>query len=393
MANSSISSSSSLSYEELFSAKQAQEAKIEAIRAKIAEEESREAAVVTKNGSGQKTEGGDGDGDIEGLLASEGAREAAANLRRLRASESEAAADLGKISRLVKAATPALLSLASRPAAKVAAPAVLPVSSPPCSSNEEQTMAREAPIVTAALLLKDGGTGGISVSGGAGASAEQGAPHMQVADDPQLIEAAYLVEKSGEVYSSEKLLGVASATTHEGEAGIDSLQAVEEEKKSNERPGHKRQRAEKEGYSSLSAIVKSNRIDNAAREEEQNDKPFDSRSSNSSSSSSSGSSSRGSLNGDHAGSSTSGNGGEDSTDSVASRVMGADIELAATSSSAQSVSSRKRVLGPQRPAAAPSEDALTSLDPHTLQGGEKVWVPPKNQTGDGRTALNIRLGY
>ena len=28
-----------------------------------------------------------------------------------------------------------------------------------------------------------------------------------------------------------------------------------------------------------------------------------------------------------------------------------------------------------------------------LEGGEAVWMPPKNQTGDGRTALNARLGY
>lgn len=28
-----------------------------------------------------------------------------------------------------------------------------------------------------------------------------------------------------------------------------------------------------------------------------------------------------------------------------------------------------------------------------LEGGESIWIPPKNQTGDGRTALNARLGY
>ena len=32
-------------------------------------------------------------------------------------------------------------------------------------------------------------------------------------------------------------------------------------------------------------------------------------------------------------------------------------------------------------------------DANTLQGGEAVWIPPKGQTGDGRTALNARLGY
>ena len=30
---------------------------------------------------------------------------------------------------------------------------------------------------------------------------------------------------------------------------------------------------------------------------------------------------------------------------------------------------------------------------NVLEGGETVWIPPKNQTGDGRTLLNARLGY
>jgi hypothetical protein len=35
----------------------------------------------------------------------------------------------------------------------------------------------------------------------------------------------------------------------------------------------------------------------------------------------------------------------------------------------------------------------TKFDSSTLQDGEKVWVKPKNQTGDGKTWLNDKFGY
>ncbi|KAJ0397351.1 hypothetical protein P43SY_008170 [Pythium insidiosum] len=48
---------------------------------------------------------------------------------------------------------------------------------------------------------------------------------------------------------------------------------------------------------------------------------------------------------------------------------------------------RRRVLGPTLPPPQPKADA------NILEGGDRVWVPPANQRGDGRTALNDKYGY
>ncbi|DAZ98508.1 TPA: hypothetical protein N0F65_004945 [Lagenidium giganteum] len=50
---------------------------------------------------------------------------------------------------------------------------------------------------------------------------------------------------------------------------------------------------------------------------------------------------------------------------------------------------RRRVMGPTLPPPA----AAQAHDSNVLEGGERVWVPPKGQTGDGRTKLNEKLGY
>ena len=51
------------------------------------------------------------------------------------------------------------------------------------------------------------------------------------------------------------------------------------------------------------------------------------------------------------------------------------------------------VKGPQRPSAATKVVQGTSYGGDYLEGGDRVWAPPKDQTGDGRTALNAKYGY
>ncbi|CAH0479939.1 unnamed protein product [Peronospora belbahrii] len=62
-----------------------------------------------------------------------------------------------------------------------------------------------------------------------------------------------------------------------------------------------------------------------------------------------------------------------------------------------SVPKRRRIVGPAvgpPPQMKPSgSDEKHTDDSKTLEGGDQVWVPPTNQTGDGRTKLNDKYGY
>jgi len=55
------------------------------------------------------------------------------------------------------------------------------------------------------------------------------------------------------------------------------------------------------------------------------------------------------------------------------------------------------VKGPtRRPDVPPkplNDDLKVSYKSSTLEGGDAVWCPPKNQTGDGKTSLNAKYGY
>jgi pSer/pThr/pTyr-binding forkhead associated (FHA) protein len=53
-------------------------------------------------------------------------------------------------------------------------------------------------------------------------------------------------------------------------------------------------------------------------------------------------------------------------------------------------SQAKRSIGPTMPKQRPVNSVHSE---HELEGGEPVWIPPKNQSGNGITALNAKYGY
>lgn len=80
------------------------------------------------------------------------------------------------------------------------------------------------------------------------------------------------------------------------------------------------------------------------------------------------------------------------------KVHSRPIEIETTKPSQSSPRKKSRIVGPSAPPKqskiGPTMPIATNLGPaNELEGGDRVWVPPSNQTGDGRTALNDKYGY
>lgn len=77
------------------------------------------------------------------------------------------------------------------------------------------------------------------------------------------------------------------------------------------------------------------------------------------------------------------------------KVHSRPIEGESTKPSPSPPRKKSRIVGPSAPPKqAKIGPTATNLGPaDELEGGDRVWVPPSNQTGDGRTALNDKYGY
>ncbi|KAH7472228.1 Kanadaptin [Phytophthora ramorum] len=74
------------------------------------------------------------------------------------------------------------------------------------------------------------------------------------------------------------------------------------------------------------------------------------------------------------------------------------IHKSAEKAEAESSASKRRrisgpTLGPPRQVKPGTSGEQHADDASVLEGGDQVWVPPSNQTGDGRTKLNDKFGY
>jgi hypothetical protein len=75
------------------------------------------------------------------------------------------------------------------------------------------------------------------------------------------------------------------------------------------------------------------------------------------------------------------------------RVLGADLGPLSSSSCKDTIICGTQPETKKKKKKTKSKPSPLLNDPNILEGGEKVWIPPIDQTGDGRTKLNDKYGY